>query len=89
MRFLLTTILSLLLLTSPLFGQSQQGEVLYQWETSSGIVWKRFGDKETQDQYEGDVKKGKPHGLGIMKYVDGSKYVGEWKKGWMGNHYNV
>jgi len=81
MKFLLTTILSLLLLTTPLFSQSQKGEVLYRWETSSGIVWKGFGDKKTQDYYEGDVKGEKPHGLGIMRYVDGSKYVGEWENG--------
>ena len=81
MRLLLSILLSFLLLTSPLFSQSQQGEVLYRWETSSGIVWKRFGDKETHTVYKGEVENGKPNGLGIMKYVDGSKYVGEWKKG--------
>ncbi|SVD14536.1 uncharacterized protein METZ01_LOCUS367390, partial [marine metagenome] len=81
MRYFLTTILSLLLLTSSLFGQSYKGEVLYRWETPFGIQWKGFGNDETQHRYEGDVQNGKPHGLGVMKYIDGFKYVGEWKDG--------
>ena len=38
--------LSLLLLTSPLFGQ--ETGVLYQYETSSDFVWKTFGDGTVQ-----------------------------------------
>ena len=58
-----------------------KGEVLYEWETSSGKVWKGFGDKETQTYYEGEVENGKPHGLGTLRNPDGEKYVGEWKDG--------
>jgi len=67
-----------------------KGETLYRWKTSSGYVWKYFGDKETQIKYEGEVENGVPNGLGVLIYPDGkskgkeykgNKYVGEWKKG--------
>jgi hypothetical protein len=40
----LLIILSILLLSSPLFGQSKETGVLYQYKTSSGFVWKTFGE---------------------------------------------
>ena len=76
-------IISLILLTSPLFGDSHDGGILYGWETSSGVQLRKFGDKDTQQQYKGDIENGKPNGLGIMIYPDGSKYIGEWKDGKM------
>ncbi len=76
-------IISIILLTSPLFGDSHDGEILYGWETSSGVQLRKFGDKGTQPQYKGDIENGKPNGLGIMSYPDGSKYIGEWKDGKM------
>ena len=82
MRHILIPI-SLILLTSPLFGESHDGEILYGWETSSGVQLRKFGDKITQPQYKGDIENGKPNGLGIMIYPDGSKYIGEWKDGKM------
>ena len=81
MKFLFATIIFFLLLTPPLIGDSHKEEVFYRWETSSGIVWKGFGDKDIHDLYEGELENGKLHGLGIMKYVNGNKYVGEWKDG--------
>ena len=72
-------IISLILLTSPLFGDSNKGEILFGWETSSGVQLRKFGDKDTQPQYKGDVESGKPNDLGIMIYPNGSKYIGEWK----------
>ena len=45
------------------------------------MVWKGFGDKETHPKYKGQVKDGKPNGLGVIIYTDGSKYVGRWKNG--------
>ena len=51
-------IFSILLLSSPLFGDNHQGETLYLWETSSGNMWKGFEDKVTHPQYNGDVKNG-------------------------------
>ena len=47
-------LLSVLLLSSPLFGNPKGEHTLYRWETSSGTVWKGYGDKEFQDYYEGE-----------------------------------
>ena len=83
-RILIIT--SILLLTSPLFGDSHNGEILYGWETSSGVQLREFGDKDIHPQYKGDVENGKPNGLGIMTYPDGRIYVGEWKNGKKDGH---
>ena len=59
--------------------------VLYQYETSSGRVWKGLGNKDTHSKYKGDIVNGKPNGQGTITYPDGRKYVGEWKNGtWNG-----
>ena len=77
----LLIILSFLLLSSPVIGNSHKGETLYLWETSSGWVWKGFGDKDTHRVYKGDVENGKPNGFGFLIFTNGDKYVGEWKNG--------
>ena len=74
-------ILSILLLSSPLFGQPTGEHTLYLWETSSGIQWREFGEKDIHPQYKGDVENGKPNGLGVITFLDGSKFVGEFKDG--------
>jgi len=74
-------IISLLLLTSPLFGDSHNGKILYGWETSSGIQLRDFGDKDIYPQYKGDVENRKSNGLGIMTFPDGRKYEGDWQNG--------
>ena len=92
----LLIILSFLLLYSPVIGDNHKVETLYLWETSSGTVWKGYGDKEFQDYYVGEWKNGKPNGLGVMIYTNykskyqfivkrKGKYIGEWKEGkWNG-----
>ena len=84
----LLIILSILLLSSPLFGQ--ETGVLYLYETSSGKKWKTFGDGKVQPKYKGEIKNGDPHGQGTHTYSDGGKYVGEWKNGkeWNGTEYD-
>ena len=82
----LLIVLSLLLLYSPVIGDNHKGEILYRWETSSGYVWKGFGDKDTHPKYEGDVENGKPNGQGTLTYPNGEKYVGEWKDGKPNGH---
>ena len=82
----LLIILSILLLSSPVIGDNHKGETLYGWNISSNIidpkyVWKGFGDKETHPKYQGDVKNGKPDGLGVLIHPNGGKYVGSWKDG--------
>ena len=86
----LLIILSILLLTPPLFGQ--EVGVLYQYKSSSGLIWKTFGKGKIQPKYEGEVSKGTPDGFGVLSYpfTDGKSVVGEWKVGneWNTEHYN-
>ena len=82
----LLIILSFLLLSFPVIGNSHKGETLYRWGECCDWVWKGFGDKEIQPKYQGEVENGKPNGLGVIIYPDGiwkggDKYVGEWKDG--------
>ena len=82
-------IFSILLLSSPLFGDNHKGETLYLWKTSSSVLWYRFGDKNTRPQYKGEVENGKPNGLGVLIYpYNGKSIVGEWKNGkeWKTKH---
>ena len=82
MKHLLILLISFLLLSSPVNGDNHKGETLYQWgECCSDYVWKGFGDKETHPVYKGDVKDGKPNGLGFLIYPSGTKYVGSWGNG--------
>ena len=87
MKYILI-ILSILLLSSPLFGRETC--VLYQYETSSGLVWKSVGSEKLQPKFEGQVKNGIPNGQGTVTSSDGSKYVGEYKDGktWNGTGYD-
>ena len=62
----LLIILSILLLSSPVIGDNHKGETLYLWKTSSGDVWKGFGEKDINPEYKGDVENGKPNGLGVI-----------------------
>ena len=39
--------------------------VIYQYETSSGIQWKTFGNEKVQPTYKGEIKNGKMDGLGV------------------------
>ena len=75
----LLIILSILLLSSPLFGDNHKVETLYLWKTSSGVQWKGFGDKQTHPVYKGQVENGEPNGQGTETYSSGRKYEGEWK----------
>ena len=73
-------LISLLLLSSPVIGE--ETGVLYQYETSTGIKWKTFGDGKVQPKYKGEIKNGIIYGLGVLIYPYGGKsVVGEWKNG--------
>ena len=76
---LILIILSILLLSSPLFGQ--ETGVLYQYKTSSGIKWKTFGNEKVQPKYKGEIKNGEPNGFGFQTYKNGNKYFGGHKNG--------
>jgi hypothetical protein len=83
MKHLLILLISILL-SFPLFGQ--ETGVLYQYETSTGIKWKTFGNEKVQPKYEGEIKNGDMwfilHGLGVITFpYDGKSIIGEWKEG--------
>ena len=83
-------LLSILLISPPLFGNSKKGQTLFFWQTPSSLSWKEFGDKKFHPKYQGDVESNKPNGLGILTYPWGAKYFGEWKDGrlWNGTGYD-
>ena len=77
--------------SSPVIEDNHKGKnTFYRWGEGGYYNWMRFGDKETQPMYQGQVKGGKPNGLGVLIYLDGNKYVGEWKGGrpWNGTEYD-
>ena len=90
MKHLLIILISILLLSSPVIGDNHKGEPLYGWGNTLPYVWKGVGDKETQPKYQGQVKDGKPNGLGVLISTNGWKYFGSWKNGeiWNGTEYD-
>jgi len=100
-KHILIILISLLLLSSllisckknsssPVIGDNHKGETLYGWGNTLPYVWKGVGDKETQPKYQGQVKDGKPNGLGVLISTNGWKYFGSWKNGeiWNGTEYD-
>jgi len=85
-------LISILLLSSHLFGQSKKKGLLYIWENGSRYVgeWKD-GKKHGQgtytsgegvgegDTYVGEFKGGFKNGHGKYIWSDGDEYVGEFK----------
>ena len=87
MKHLLILLISILLLSSPLFGDNHKGETLYRWGECCDYKWMGFGDKEIQPKYQGEVENGKPNVLCVIIYLDGiwkggDKHVGEWIHRW-------
>ena len=80
MKYILIFI-PIFLITVSVFGSNNKGEVLFQWGEYPNYKWMEFGDIDTQPKYKGQVKNGKPNGLGIIIYTDGSRYVGGWENG--------
>ena len=68
----LLIILSILLLSSPVIGE--ETGVLYQYETSTGIKWKTFGNEKLQPKYEGETTNGKPARLSSTHDVGKSSF---------------
>jgi len=88
----LLIIITLQVFTFNLYAQSSEIGVLYQFNSSSGFVWKTFGQDKVQPKYEGEVSNGVPDGFGVLSYPFsyGKSVVGEWKIGkeWYTEHYN-
>ncbi len=81
MKKILKIIYVYIILTGSLSAQVRESGILYLWEISGEKIWKSFGDDVTQDKYKGELKGGKPDGLGIRLFLNGSKYMGQWMDG--------
>ena len=86
----LIIIISFLLFSIPVIGNNNKGETLYVLGEYPDWEWMEIGDKKTQPKYQGQVKDGKPNGLGILISTNGWKYFGSWKNGeiWNGTEYD-
>ena len=85
--FILTTFL---LLSSNAIGDNHKGKTLYVLGEYPDWKWVEFGDKDIHPKYQGQVKDGKPNGLGVLISTNGWKYFGSWKNGeiWNGTEYD-
>ena len=90
MKHSLIILITILLLSSPVIGNSHKGETLYAWGNTLPYVWKSIGSKKLQPKYEGDVEDGVPNGLGVLISTNGWKYFGSWNNGeiWNGTEYD-
>ena len=76
-------IITLILLSSHLFGQSDDNDKNIRYNITSGFLWKSISKGKIQSKnvgYVGSYKSGVPHGKGTMTYYDGRKIVGEFKR---------
>ena len=53
---------------------SPQSNILYQYESSSGIQWKTFGNEKVQPKYEGKITNMKPTRLSSIHDVGKSSF---------------
>ena len=86
----LLILISILLLSSPVIGENHKGETLYVLGEYPDWKWVESRDKDTLPKYQGQVKDGKPNGLGVLISTNGWKYFGSWKNGeiWNGTEYD-
>ena len=86
----LLIIISILIISTPVIGNKHKRETLYVLGEYPDWEWVEFGDKKTQSKYKGQVKDGKPNGLGVLISTNGWKYFGSWKNGgiWNGTEYD-
>ena len=68
----LLILLSIVLLSSPVIGE--ETGVLYQYETSSSLVWKTYGNEKLQPKYEGEITNMKPTRLSSIHDVGKSSF---------------
>ena len=85
--FILTTFL---LISSNAIGDNHKAKTLYVLGEYPDWKWVEFGDKDIHPKYQGQVKGGKPNGLGVLISTNGWKYFGSWKNGeiWNGTEYD-
>ena len=77
----LISIISILLLYSPVLGNKLEEGTLYLLGEYPDWEWAKFGDKKTQPIYQCQVKYDKPNGFGVLFSTNGWKYFGSWRNG--------
>ena len=89
MKYILILI-STLFLSYPVIGDHHEGETLFLLGEYPNWKWIEFGDKKTHSKYQGQVREGKPEGLGVLSSTNGWKYFGTWNNGkiWNGTEYD-
>ena len=82
MRILIIILINILFLMSNIIVQAKDSGVLYGWDSYFGLKWMSFGNGKVQSKYEGDIKNGKMHGVGIIEFPEnGDREEGVWKDG--------
>ena len=86
----LIIIFSTLLLFSYVLGENLKDGTLYVLGEFPRWKWVESGNKRNLPKYQGEIKNGKPNGLGILTSNNGWKYYGSWKNGviWNGTEYD-
>ena len=80
MKHLLITLISILLLSSPVIGQ--ETGVLYRGKVNWIFWgWVKDGDEKKDGKYVGEIENRKPNGQGTLTWFNGDKYVGEFMDG--------
>ena len=77
----LLILLSLLLLSSPVIGQSKETGVLFLRIENGELLYYQDGDGGNDGKYVGEIENGKPNGQGTFILHNGKKYIGEFKDG--------
>ena len=88
MKHLFIILISILLLSFPLYGQ--ETGVLFLSLENGELVYYEEGDDDNEGKYVGEIDNGEPNGQGTFIWSDGTKYVGEYKNGkrWNGIYYD-
>ena len=84
MKHLLIILISILLLSFPLYGQ--ETGVLFLSLENGELVYYEEGDDDNEGKYVGEIDNGEPNGQGTFIWSDGTKYVGEYKNGLPNGH---
>jgi len=68
-------------LDEKLVGGKEEGVLFERW-INGEYEWSKYGNKKRNVKYEGEIKNGRPNGMGTLTYpIGGKKYVGEFKDG--------
>ena len=84
MKHLFIILISILLLSFPLYGQ--ETGVLFLSLENGELVYYEEGDDDNEGKYVGEIDNGEPNGQGTFIWSDGTKYVGEYKNGLPNGH---